>query len=80
MGIGNNSMGGLVREAKRRPFSGVCYTLGRPTMGRSPRQANELFESEGVKPAGGPIGDDELDTTTAFAKQMGDSFVSDVAF
>jgi hypothetical protein len=50
------------------------------SMGLSPTQTNELFESEGVKPAGGPISDNQLDKITAIAKETGPLHVTDVAF
>jgi SAM-dependent methyltransferase len=80
MGLGANLMAGFIREAKFRPFSGVAYTLGRPTMDFTPTDTNLLFNVLEMSPFGGEAKPNQADTATLGSAHREDKPIRDVDF
>jgi SAM-dependent methyltransferase len=80
MGIGANLMAGFIREAKFRRFSGVGYTLGRPTMDFTPADTNSLFNTLEMSPVGGEAKPNQADTVTLESAYRKDKPIRDVDF
>lgn len=81
MGFGQAQMRALIRESKRRPFSGAAYTLGRQTMALTPAETLQAFEEMDAKSSITKVADLSVDHTTDFALKYSEKeTITDVDF